>query len=50
MQTLTKVILIIVFILYYLPITTLAQAPDTFWTKTFNFGDNEIATSIHNKD
>jgi len=35
MHALTKVILITAFIFIYLPNLTLAQAPDTLWTKTF---------------
>jgi len=35
MKALTKVILIIAFIFICLPNSTIAQAPDTIWTKTF---------------
>ena len=35
MNILSKVILIAALIFYYLPHSTLAQAPDTLWTKTF---------------
>ncbi len=46
MHTLTKVILITALIFYYLPNSTLAQAPDIMWTKTFGGSDSDWGRSV----
>jgi len=46
MRAFTKVILITALIFYYLPKSTLAQAPDTLWTKTYGGSGAEYAYSI----
>ena len=46
MNVLTKVILIAAFIFYYLPNSTLAQAPDTLWTKVYGGLEQEQGQSV----
>ena len=46
MNALTKVILITAFIFYYLPNLTLAQAPDTLWTRTYGGASDDVGFSV----
>ncbi len=46
MRALTKVILILAFIFYYLPHITFSQSPDTLWTRTYGGAGSDVGYSV----